>query len=68
MGLFMVTPLINASHPRPTMPQKGTGSPYKNGSRYWGDFRSYIDVGGDREHLIARGEKLAPKDPAVARE
>lgn len=50
------------------MPQKGTGSPYKNGTRYWGDFRSYADVGGGREPLIARGDKLATKDPAIARE
>lgn len=50
------------------MPPKGTGSPYKNGTRYWGDFRSYADVGGAREPLIDDGESLATKDPARARE
>jgi integrase len=50
------------------MPPKGTGGPYKNGARYWGDFRSYTDVDGDREPLVAPGEKLATKDAGVARE
>jgi integrase len=49
------------------MPPKGTGGPYKNGTRYWGDFRSYADVEGDREPLIEAGEKLATRDAGVAR-
>ncbi len=50
------------------MPPKGTGAPYKNGNRWWGDFRSFADVGGDREPLIPPGEKLATKDSEQARE
>lgn len=50
------------------MPPKGTGAPYKNGNRFWGDFRSFADVGGGREPLIPPGEKLATKDSEQARE
>ena len=50
------------------MPPKGTGAPYKNGNRWWGDVRSFADVGGDREPLIPPGETLATKDPGQARE
>ena len=50
------------------MPPKGTGTPYLNNGSYWGDFRSYADVGGKREPLRAPGEKFATKDPGRARE
>ncbi len=39
---------------------------YKRGKRFYGDFRSYRDVGGSEEALVAPGEKLATADPVVA--
>lgn len=39
---------------------------YKRGKRWWGDFRSYADVGGKLEMLKADGERLATTDRKVA--
>lgn len=39
---------------------------YKRGKRFYGDFRSYGEVGGREEALVASGEKLATTDPVIA--
>ena len=39
---------------------------YKRGQRWWGDFRSYADVGGRLEGLLADRERLATTDKKVA--
>ncbi|MCH7876270.1 MAG: tyrosine-type recombinase/integrase, partial [Gemmatimonadetes bacterium] len=39
---------------------------YPGGARFWADFRDFSDVGGDRERLIAPGERFATTDHNVA--
>jgi hypothetical protein len=61
---------LTIASPFPTIPchRKALALHSKNGTRYWGDFRSFADVGGDREPLISPGEKLATNDAGTARE
>jgi hypothetical protein len=40
---------------------------YKNNGRYYGDFRSYKDVGGGQEALIPEGERFATKCKKTAK-
>lgn len=39
---------------------------YRRGRRWWGDFRSYVDVGGTREPLVAEGETFATESKEEA--
>lgn len=48
------------------MPPAGSGAPYKNGSRYWGDFTRYADVGGKREALKLPSHAYATDDFQIA--
>src|SRR5688500_6490216 len=48
------------------MPRKRRSRVYLRGSRYWGDFRDYITVGGKLEALVPPGDHLATTDLDVA--
>lgn len=49
------------------MARNGTKSRlFKRGQRYWADLRAFSDVGGKREPLVPRGERVATTDRAVA--
>jgi integrase len=49
------------------MARNGTRSRlFRRGSRYWADLRTFSDVGGKREPLVAPGEKSATTDRTVA--
>lgn len=39
---------------------------YRRGPRWWGDFRSFADVGGGREPLVVQGEQYATTCRAMA--
>lgn len=52
------------------MPKRRTSRIYSRTrggeTRYYADFRDYADVGGGREALVAKGEKLATTDEVIA--
>ncbi len=48
------------------MARVGSGKPYKNGHRWWGNFERYRDVGGRREPLVPEGATVATDDWPLA--
>ena len=47
-------------------PRRRKSRLYWRGGRAWGDFRDFADVGGGREPLVPKGQKLATFDPDTA--